>query len=29
VSDRSSGRPRRQVVIDSAEPVSPIAERRA
>ena len=28
VSDRSS-RPRRQVVIDSAEPVSPVAERGA
>src|SRR6478752_4200626 len=29
VSDRSSSRPRRQVVIDSAEPVSPVAERGA
>jgi drug/metabolite transporter (DMT)-like permease len=29
VSDRSSSRPRRQVVIDSADPVSPIAERGA
>jgi drug/metabolite transporter (DMT)-like permease len=29
VSDRSSSSPRRQVVIDSAEPVSPVAERGA
>jgi drug/metabolite transporter (DMT)-like permease len=29
VSDRSSSRPGRQVVIDSAEPVSPVAERGA
>ena len=29
VSDRSSSRPRRQVMIDSAEPVSPVAERGA
>jgi hypothetical protein len=26
VSDRSSSQARRQVVIDSAEPVSPVAE---
>ena len=29
VSDGSSSRPRRQVLIDSAEPVSPVAERGA
>ena len=29
VTDRSSSSPRRQVVIDSAEPVSPVAERGA